>query len=399
LIVDAPNNDCFVDLDRIRIRQVLLNLLTNAMRYTEQGWLRIRTESVGSEVTVLVQDSGRGIAPDKLKRAFESFDRLDEEELTHGSGLGLAVSKKFVELHQGRIWIASVLGEGTTVGFTLPLPTAPERLPLSTPRISQPLQHSDRRPLALVIHDDTRVLGLLRRHIGDCDFVLAEKGDEAEAILRDLAPDLAIVDVRSTAVWERLLDTNVVSADTLVVVTPLPSVHQFGLSLGASDYLPKPVTREDVVNVLQRLQCRPNSALVVDDDPHIVRLIGRMLRSIAPEVHVMEAFDGAEALDVARVHRPDIVFVDLNMPGMSGQQFIHAARCDPDLAATPLIVVSVRNTEEEATPIQGDMCIRLERGYMLSELLGWIETIVGGVTRMGAASPASASARLATLAD
>jgi len=399
LIVDPIAEHCEVELDRIRIRQVLLNLLTNAMRYTEQGWLRVSVEIADTDVTILVQDSGRGIAPEKLKRAFEAFDRLDERELTHGSGLGLALSKKFVELHQGRIWIASVLGEGTTVGFSLPLPTTVERLPLSSPRVAQPLRDADERPLVLVIHDDVRIVGLLRRHISKSDFVLAENVADTAMLLRELAPDLVLVDTASISTWEMLVARGGAPASMPVLSAPLPSTHQFGESLGASDYLPKPVTREDVAYVLRRLNCRPANALVIDDDPHIVRLIGRMLRSLAPGIHVTEAFDGAEALDVARLHSPDVIFVDLNMPAMSGQQFIEVARTDPNLVATPIIVVSVRNVEQEMAPIQGELCIRCERGFALSELLGLIETVLGGITRLGATSLSSAAAHRATPAD
>ncbi|MFO7634084.1 MAG: ATP-binding protein [Caldilinea sp.] len=398
LIVDAPAESCFVDLDRIRIRQVLLNLLTNAMRYTEQGWVRISTEVTDTDVTILVQDSGRGIASDKLKRAFEAFDRLDEEELTHGSGLGLAVSKKFVELHQGRIWIDSVLHQGTTVGFSVPLPSAGERLPLSTVRIPRPLHHTDEKPLALVLHDDVRALGLLRRHIGDCDFALAENADEAYRLIGELAPDILIVESASLAEWDTLAAGEVAAIEIPVLVAPLPSVHQFGASLGANDYLPKPVTREDVAYVLARLDCRPRVALVIDDDPHIVRLIGRMLRSITPGVQVVEAFDGAEAMGIALAQPPDVIFVDLNMPGMSGQQFIDAARLEPNLAASPIVVVSVRNVEQETAPIQGELRIRCDQGFALSELLGLIETTLNGITRLGATSPASAASHLAALA-
>jgi hypothetical protein len=162
LIVDEPPAALVIELDRVRTRQVLLNLLTNAMRYTEQGWVRIDTEIAGDAVTIRVADSGRGIAPDKLQRAFEAFDRLDEEDLTHGSGLGLAVSKKFVELHEGRMWIASTPGQGTCVGFTLPLPSQTERLPLGALRLSAMTAPDRVRPSVLVIHDDLRTVALLR---------------------------------------------------------------------------------------------------------------------------------------------------------------------------------------------------------------------------------------------
>ena len=110
LVVEPPDAKLTVDLDRMRVRQVLLNLLTNAMRSTEAGWVRVSTTLCATEITVTVADSGRGIAPEKLARAFEAFDRLDEEQLSKGSGLGLAVSKKFVNLHEGRMWIESEVG-------------------------------------------------------------------------------------------------------------------------------------------------------------------------------------------------------------------------------------------------------------------------------------------------
>jgi signal transduction histidine kinase/CheY-like chemotaxis protein len=396
LIADLPDETLEVDLDRIRIRQVLLNLLTNAMRYTEHGWVRIAAEVMDDEVIILVEDSGRGISPDKLQRAFEAFDRLDEEELTHGSGLGLAVSKKFIELHQGRIWIDSEVGKGTVVSFALPLPATNAELPLSTIRTSRALRYDDARPLALVIHDDIRALGLLRRYIDCCDFVLAESAHQAVALIRERVPDMVIVEAASVEEWAKAT-AEVVSIETPVVVTPLPGIHHVGASLGAADFLPKPVTRDDVAFVLQRLQIDPHTALVIDDDPHIVRLLGRMLRSLAPNVHVVEAFSGEEGLSAARVQPPDIVFLDLNMPGMNGQQFISAARCEPALCEAPIVVVSVREVEQEAAPIYGELQIQKLRGFGLSELLILIESVLVGLNRAGAAAPTSAAARLAML--
>ena len=147
LLVELPDPALVIDLDRVRIRQVLLNLFTNAMRYTDSGSVRVYTRTDGTEVTVIVEDSGRGIAPEKLSRAFEAFDRMDEEELSKGSGLGLAVSKRFVDLHEGRMSIASEVGRGTTVSFALPLPAETERMPLSTLRTSRPLAPETHRPI------------------------------------------------------------------------------------------------------------------------------------------------------------------------------------------------------------------------------------------------------------
>ncbi|GIV70159.1 response regulator [Caldilinea sp.] len=399
LVVEAPETPLAVELDRVRIRQVLLNLLTNAMRYTEQGCVCVRAWSDEQELTVLVQDSGRGIAPEKLARAFEAFDRLDEEQLTHGSGLGLAVSKKFVELHDGRMWIESELGRGTTVGFTLPLPTQNRQPVRSTLRTSRPLPQENRQPLALLIHNDTRALALLRRHIVNCEFVLAENAEEAQALMKELAPDAVIVETGSMGEWRRLTANHPAALETPALIAPLPSARQTGAALGASYYLPKPVGREDIAFVLKRLPRAPRTALVVDDDPHIVRLIGRMLRSALPEIQVMEAFGGEEALALAQARPPDIIFVDLYMPGMNGEAFIQEVQLDPRLARTTIVVVSVRSVEQELAPIQGELWIRREHGFTLSELLLLLEANLCTLTQAGATSPTSAAARLATLVD
>jgi len=366
------------------------------MRYTERGWVRIETEEADAAVTIRVTDSGRGIAPDKLQRAFEAFDRLDEEDLTHGSGLGLAVSKKFVEMHEGRMWIESTPGQGTCVGFTLPLPSADARLPLASLRMSAPTALERVRPYVLVIHDDLRTVALLRRYIEGYDFVLAENTAQMQARLAEQAPDAILVEPRTGEWWRDLVAAT--GENIPVVVTPLPGAHHASAVLGAADFLPKPVTRDDLAFVLARLRCQPRTALVIDDDPHIVRLIGRMLRSLAPEIHTLEAFDGTAGLIIAQTHRPDVIFVDLNMPGMSGQQFIATANADPALAVAPIVVVSVRSTEQERAPIHGEVHIQRGQGFALSELLALLETTLTGLTRPDAVSPANAAARLAALA-
>ena len=128
-----------------------------------------------------------------------------------------------------------------------------------------------------------------------------------------------------------------------------------------------------------------------------MRLIGRMLRSIASDVHVLEAFGGEEGLAVARTHSPDIVFVDLKMPGMSGEQFIAATKGEPHLASVPIVAVSVRSIEQESAPLHGDFMIRRGQGFVLSDLLVLLETTLAGITRADAGSPANAAARLAAL--
>jgi signal transduction histidine kinase/DNA-binding response OmpR family regulator len=396
LELELPPDPLLLELDRIRIRQVLLNLLTNAMRYTDAGWVRVAVEMEHGKILVTVADSGRGIAAEKLPRAFEAFDRLDEEQLREGTGLGLAVSKKFVELHDGHMWIESQVGAGTTVSFTLPLPNGAGALPPAPLRLTQPLPVRTPRPLILVLHDDLRALTLLRRHVSECDFVLAETPEQVTELLQTTLPNAVLMDAAWAARRPHFAATMTTAAQAPVLTCPLPSVHHLGTLMGATDYLPKPVTRADLAAALARLPQAPRLALVVDDDPHVVRLIGRMLSAIDPTLRVLETYSGEEALAVAQAQRPDVIFLDLVMPQVSGYNLIDAVAADPNLAATALVVVSVRSVEEESAAIGGELRLEHQAGFTLTELLQALRALLASVTQPGAVSPASAAARLAT---
>jgi signal transduction histidine kinase/DNA-binding response OmpR family regulator len=399
LLVDLPVEPLLMDLDRIRIRQVLLNLLTNAMRYTDKGWVRIGVQVEETKATITVADSGRGIAPEKLTRAFEAFDRLDEEQLQTGTGLGLAVSKKFIELHNGHMWIESTVGTGTTVAFTLPLPVQTSSLPLSPLRLTAPLRHSTGKPLVLVLHDDTRALTLLRRYVNECDFVLAESMLAAGQLLENTLPNAVLLDPLMAERWAVDGQRLGLPPSIPVITCALPSMRHAGLLMGASDYLPKPVTRADLAGALARLAQTPRTALVVDDDPHIVRLIGRMLKAIEPALRVLEAFRGDEALAIAQAQPLDVIFMDLMMPGMSGHDLLTRLGDDPTLAQIPTIVVSVRSAEQEAKPILGAVQLQRSNGFSLTELLHLLHALLVTLTQPATMAPTNAGARSAVGPD
>ncbi len=198
-----------------------------------------------------VADSGRGIDPANLHRAFEAFSRLDEIQIRDGSGLGLAISKKFIELHGGRIWIESALGQGTCVSFTLPLPEM-HSLPRAAYRLNRPLSNPDTASHVLVLHEDPRTISILRRHVEECEFVLAADLSAAQAAIGDL-PDLVLQDPAWADETPQALARLALPGHVPVITCPLPSMRHLGLLMGADDYLPKPLTREDLAGALARL--------------------------------------------------------------------------------------------------------------------------------------------------
>ncbi len=391
LEVDMADGLPFLHLDRTRIRQVLLNLLTNATRFTDVGRIVVRARLQGREAAVTVEDSGRGIPPDRIGRAFEGFSQLDEDRAREGSGLGLAVSKRFVELHGGRMWIESTVGRGTTVGFALPLPGPQAEAP-ALPREAAS-QSQEVEPTVLVLHDDAHALTTLRRYLEGYRFALAGSVDDAAMAVDEGAPAAVIMDSAWAERWPSIAPQLDLPAQTLVVTCPLPSLRRLGLLLGATDFLIKPVSREDLAGAVSRLARPPKTALVVDDNPHVVRLVARMLRSCDPSLQVWEAFGGREGLEVARSRQPDVVFLDLAMPDLDGYQFLEAAQQSERLRGTQVIVVSVQPIEAEAAPFEGELSLRRGPGFSLTEVLSVLQAMLAVVRTPGGAPPASAVER------
>jgi signal transduction histidine kinase/DNA-binding response OmpR family regulator len=395
LELELPESLPLLHFDRTRIRQVLLNLLTNATRFTDRGWIRVRARLDQGEVLITVEDSGRGIPPDRLAKAFEAFSQLDEEHIQEGSGLGLAVSKKFVELHGGRMWIESELGRGTTVGFSLPIPQEGPEVPLSSLRMTARPRAPHEQPVVLVLHDDPRSIPLLRRYVDGYEFVLADTRELGCEAIEKLSPVAVIMDTAWAVRWGSSPPLTL-PPHVPVITCPLPSMRRLGLLLGAADYLPKPVTREELWSALSRLARPVRTVLIVDDDPHVVRLLARMLKAGDPSLRVLEAFGGEEGLAVARTQRPEVILLDLLMPQMNGYAFLEELTRDPEMACTSVIIVSVRGVEQETAPMVGELRLEKAMGFSLTEVLQALQAMLFAVTRPAAILPASAAVWSAT---
>ena len=395
LQVDIPADLPMLMLDKTRIRQVLLNLLTNALRFTQVGRILVRVRAKGQEAIVSVEDTGCGIAPDKLMHAFEAFGQMTEAQLREGSGLGLAVSKKFVELHGGRMWLESEVGRGTTVYFSLAIPHEGQEVRISPLVRSAARQVRPAEPRVLVLHDDVRTLDILRRHIHGCRFVFADNASTAARIIRDEAPAVVVADIAPGEGPVGAASSLALPAHITLITCPLPSMRRIGLLLGAVDYLPKPVTRKALSEALARLPRPPRKVLVVDDDVHIVRLLARMLRACDGSLQILKAFGGKEGLDTARAERPDVILLDLYMPGTSGYDLLQQLARDEELSDTQTIIVSVRTVEQESRPIQGELRLKRDAGFALTEILQLLQTTLSVITQSGEVYQASAEALLA----
>jgi CheY-like chemotaxis protein len=391
LKLDLSDDLPVLRLDRTRVRQVLLNLLSNAMRFTREGWIAVQVRIEDQEVIVTVEDTGPGIAADRLKNAFEAFSQLEDGHTHEGSGLGLALSKKFIELHGGRIWIESEEGCGTIVGFTLPMPKDEESVQTLARKASSSMQYQEGQPSVLVLHDDARVLSSLRRYIDGYQLELAENKKKACEIVQEIFPVAVIMDADWASHWATTISDLSLPPHTPFITCPLPSPRRLGHLLGAVDYLPKPVTREDLQDLLTRLSKTPQTVLIVDDDPRIIRLLARMLTAIDPALRILEAFSGEEGLEIARVHRPDMILLDVIMPDISGYTVLEKIAHDKAMAGTQIVFTSAHDLEQDIGPIKGELRLGYEDGFSHTGILRILQSILATISQLSTVSSSDAT--------
>ncbi|HLH75057.1 MAG TPA: ATP-binding protein [Chloroflexota bacterium] len=348
-----------LNVDRLRIRQVLLNLLNNAARYTDAGSVTVRTFRDRDNVRIEVTDTGTGIRPADLQRLFEAYHQADSS-ITRGrggTGLGLAIAKRFVELHGGRIWATSDgLGRGSTFTISLPLHAADTLLPdqdgpstiLERVRTSA---HS--APTIVVVDDDPAVAGLLRRYLSGYQVTGTASESEALRLSESIPVHAVVTDLPGPENlddwyqhWLEITRDHAIR----VIGCPMPSGRRLARVMGLADYLVKPVTRETLLETITQLGKPVRTVLVVDDQPPMVKLLCRMLRAAPGRYRLLRAHSGAEALAMARRWRPDLVLLDLLMPEVDGLTVLERLKDDPALRTIPVIAVSARGAFEAISP-------------------------------------------------
>jgi signal transduction histidine kinase/CheY-like chemotaxis protein len=337
--------------DTGKVKQILYNLLSNAIKFTPDGGRAgLRALRDAQEARFAVWDTGIGIKPEDQTRIFEEFQQVETTMARQyeGTGLGLALAKKFVELHGGRIWLESEPWSGSTFTFTLPL-SEPSAL---LGEASRELERVD-RPVVLIVEDDPKTRELLRFCLSREGYRVEEAGDGQEALAKAqaLQPALVTLDVLLPKKdgWEvlRELKENAATRDIPVMIVSIVDEPEQGFSLGASEYLLKPFDRDDLLNRLRSYSLAtsslstPAKILIIDDDPLAVETLAGMLE---PEgFNVKKAYGGQQGLAIALEERPDLMVVDLLMPDMSGFEVVQRLKEQPQTKEIPVFIVTVKD--------------------------------------------------------
>lgn len=343
-----------VFVDTTRIRQVLLNLFNNALRFTDQGGVTLRVEKLEDSLRVNVIDTGVGIAPEDLPKVFTEFRQVGEENWRRrsGTGLGLYISRRFVELHGGKMGVESRLGEGSRFYFTLPLVAPPDELiPVATGGY-RPVPTQDNKFVLFVApaHEQVQTI----RQTLD-EYVIQEITDIASlpAQVEQLYPRAVLIASQAGSISPQCLpyELPVIRIHLPHLASQVGSIHS---------YLLKPISRHALLDTLTSLGAHVRSILVVDDDPAMVQFITKAIQSvqldkIEPAYHLFSALSGDEAFKILTEYPIDAVLLDLELPDIHGWDWLAKLRQTPAFANLPVVIISAEEKPEATISPDGNV--------------------------------------------
>jgi signal transduction histidine kinase/CheY-like chemotaxis protein len=366
-----------IQTDPLRLRQIVLNLLSNACKFTEQGTVTLEAwrEDMDEDrwLVVGVADTGIGMTPDQLDRLFQEFSQADASTTRKygGTGLGLAISRKLARLMGGDITVESTLGQGSRFVIRIPARTASAMatMPVATADGPREPASAAAKNRVLVIDDEETVRDLMRRFLTREGFevVTAADGEEGLRLARDLRPALITLDVLMPgldgwAVLKELTGTPALADIPVVMLTILEEKNR-GYALGASDYLTKPIDRDRLRALLGRY-CEAavaKQALVVEDDPDLRAWLCRLLREGGWTV--AEAENGRVGLACLAASPTDLVLLDLMMPEIDGFEFLERLRSTEAGRHVPVIVVTAAEmSDRDRQRLNGGVLRILQKG-------------------------------------
>ncbi|WP_165435627.1 PAS-domain containing protein [Bradyrhizobium sp. Leo121] len=394
LVVNCADEVGAIHSDLTKVRQILFNLLSNACKFTRNGTITLAalrdTNEAGDGIEFQVRDTGIGMTPDQQAKVFEAFTQADEStnRAYGGTGLGLAITRSFCRLLGGDVTLTSEAGKGTTFVVRLPAVThaAPDTATGAVEKRSLDLQvaEPEHAPIVLVVDDDPNARELLRRHLQRCGYAvrMAANGEEAMQLARTLKPDVVTLDVLMPQMdgWAVLsaMKEDAALAEIPVIMVTIVDNQSIGFSLGAADYLIKPINRDQLVRAVEKCCPRgePRHVLIVEDDAPTSELMARALREI--ECTVTQAENGRVGLERLNEASPDAILLDLMMPEMDGFEFVARLRAESRWRRIPVIVVTAKAlTAEDLARLNGQVQHLVHKGeYSGKAVLAALDELV-----------------------
>ena len=404
--LDCPEEIGSMYGDVTKFRQMLFNLISNASKFTEQGIIFLIIETYPQQnknwLKIRVKDTGIGMTPKQMGKLFQPFTQADASTTRKygGTGLGLAITKKFCEMMGGDLCVDSELGVGTTFTIELPLevedtkiPSIPSNTISSIPGkglqfASNISEKNSSNNKILVIDDDPSVLELMERYLSPEGFeiITTTNPEEGIQLAKKINPYAIILDVMMPVMdgWSVLnhLKADPDLAAIPVIMATILQEQNLGYALGATDYLTKPIDSQELKKILSKYRSSNSNplAMVVDDDPLNRDVLRNMLEKEAWQV--VEAENGAKALEMLESQHPQLILLDLMMPEIDGFEVARRIQQHPEWQKIPIIVVTAKDiTQADRERLNGCVSTILQKGsYDKDNLMEQIRDLLGGVT-------------------
>jgi PAS domain S-box-containing protein len=372
LLKELETNIPAVRADAMRIRQVLINLVANAAKFTDEGTITIQASSHinssgNKEVLVSIKDTGPGISPEDQKKLFQAFSQVDSSPTrkSGGSGLGLSICQRLVELHNGKIGVHSAVGEGSTFYFTIPV------------YHQDTIETDTDNRVILCIDDDPQIIGLYERYLKPQGYTVVPLVNPANAkdTIKRIKPYAVTLDIMMPELdgWQVLSDikNDPEIRDVPVIVCSIVEEEEKGFSLGAADYLVKPILEDDLLGALNQLNGDGSihEVLIIDDSQDDLRLIERIISEKNAYQPVL-AQGGEQGWKLITQKKPQAIILDLFMPDLDGFEIMERLKTSPDLREIPVLVISgaeLNETEKQKLDNLGK--IMLQKGMLEQDQL------------------------------
>ena len=384
------NQDVWIEADKIKFKQILYNLLSNAVKFTDEGGkVTTKFEVSSSALLGSVTDTGVGISPQDRAKLFQPFTQLDASSTRahSGTGLGLALTNRLIQLHGGKIWVDSEISEGSTFSFTFPLHQQEQQVEVATSDASdsETTAASGGDLTILVAEDNEQASQLLGIYLTEAGYQVeyAADGEEAIAKADEIQPFAITLDILLPKKdgWQvlREMKTKPNLQSIPVIIISVTEERQLAFGLGAVDHLVKPIDKETLLASLQSLKLPSRDGapriLVVDDDPQTVRLLSTVLTNDGYEV--LKVYGGSEAIETAISQSPDLIILDMMMPQVDGFQVVRHLTGDPRTCDIPIIICTALDlTDEDRDRLNGQIKSVIQKtGNVKEELLATIKRI------------------------
>lgn len=390
-MTQTAGRDLVVRADATRLKQILMNLIGNAIKFTpEGGKIDLTAEQMGNSIRIAVRDSGPGIPPEEKQRIFEAFHRLTQsDKAAEGTGLGLAITRSLVELHGGTLDLESELGCGSCFFFDLSTGSTPV---VAESHATEPAREPHSPVKVLVIEDDETAADLLDSQLTSAGWEVVVCGQPGQAVdvASELQPDAITLDILMMPVngWEILsqLKADPRTAKIPVIVVTVLDQRATGSLFGSNEYIVKPVDRAILLAALDRCLSSygkadgERSILVVEDDQATSELMAELLSSRGYSVTTV--VDGEQARRHMQASLPGLVILDLNLPQVSGFQLLSEWRSEPRTANVPVFVLTNKDlTQDEKEYLSANA------GALFSKRELWLEGLIRQITETTQSAP------------